>query len=235
MKKIVIILGGVTLIGAGIFMFSLRSDQGSQENQEPTPAAVVSEVASVEPKPFSGSESLSYLLGLGQDLECSIEFVDELASSTVTGTYFTSAGKFRGDFVVPTPIEVSVSSMILRDNTLYSWTTLGGTSYGMQIDLDTRAQVVVDETAPDTNEVVPLDMPIQYSCKSWVAKDESIFEPPRDILFKDYAALMEQGMEDSTLYGGSVGELPSTSPCALCEQVEPGVGQDECKARFQCQ
>jgi hypothetical protein len=112
---------------------------------------------------------------------------------------------------------------------------MNGEGYGMQIDLATLTTSKSEESAPDTNEPVPLDTPVEYSCKAWVAKDDSIFELPGDVVFKDYTSLMNVGMEYGNVYEEAPVGSPAGSPCDLCNQVPAGEGQDECKARFQCQ
>ena len=103
----------------------------------------------------------------------------------------------------------------------------------MKIDIATMQSQAQNEAAPETNEPIALDTPVNYDCKPWLAVDPSIFIPPTDVLFTDYASVMGAGMEYGTIY--EEGESDTATQCALCNQVAPGEGQDQCKAAFNCQ
>jgi hypothetical protein len=235
MHKLLWGLGVAGIVGVSVVGYLLlRTDSSMNNSASGEDIVEVSDNEEVSKQPISGKESLMALLSRAEDLECAITYENNPSSTTVSGTYFTSEGKLRGDFVIPELGEGGVSSMILRDNTLYTWTIMNGEGYGMQIDLETLAANKKEESAPDTNEPVPLDTPVEYSCKAWTAKDDSIFELPSEVLFKEYSSLMGAGMEYGTTYEVAPSG-PASSPCELCNQVPAGVGQDECKARFQCQ
>ncbi len=233
MKNLLIFsfVGAMALAGAVGYL--LLKPTPEVIDKDSSPQVNTSVTATPIPEPISGQGSLSELMAKAVNLECQISYLPENETLPVEGTYFTSAGMMRGDFVIPGLGENDVSSIILRDDTLYSWSEVNGETYGMKVDLATMASVKADETAPATNEPVPLDSPVDYNCQAWSEVDTSIFIVPADVLFRDYADLIGGGME----YGTSYGEpgVPATSPCELCLQVPAGEGRDECQARFQCQ
>jgi hypothetical protein len=125
-----------------------------------------------------------------------------------------------------------VSSVILKDQVLYSWSEIDGETYGMKISMEAMNKQKETGQGPDTREPVPLDAPVNYSCKAWPAVDGSIFEPPSNVIFKDYADVVNTGMEFGTVYDEVGGQ---SAQCALCEKVEAGPGKDECRKAFSCQ
>lgn len=226
-SSIVAVIVGVMAV---YMLFSNNPKESSVDNF--TPQETVSEESKVVAEPTSGSGTLKSLLERAEDLECTIAYTDEDSGQAVDGTYFTSRGKMRGDFIIPGPTGTMVSSMIMRDATMYSWTEIDGETYGMKIDLDTMAEQKKTGEGPDTHEPVPLDNQVNYSCKAWVNVDGSIFEAPTNIIFKDYSDIVNVGMEYGTVYDEAGG--PSAQ-CTLCEKVEAGAGRDECLKAFKCQ
>lgn len=232
MKKAVILasVGALCMfILAGYFLVNGKSpvQTGATKEEE-----VASSSVATENEVLRGTGSLTALLGLGRPLECTITYDTPSASGEITGTYFTAGGVLRGDFVIPEMATGSVSSLIIRDNTLYTWSTIDGETYGMKVDLATLEAAKGSDTAPDTNEPVPLDAPVSYECRSWPSVDGSVFAVPTDVLFTDYATIMNKGMEFGTIYEESA--ATAATQCSLCEQVE-GEGREACKAQFKCE
>lgn len=181
--------------------------------------------------PTSGTDSLSALLALGQNLECSITYEPKTINEPATeGTYFTSRGRMRGDFLVESTGSQAVSSIIIDDENMYSWTEIDGQKYGMKMTLSELEISQSDDTVPEANEAVPLDESVRYSCKPWVSVDGSIFEPPTDIIFTDYSDVVNMGMEFGTSYEGGA----EMDACAMCDQAE-GEARAQCRAMMACE
>ncbi len=192
--------------------------------------AVVEEEKTPVP-PTSGRGTMTALMSRGENLECSVNYVQGTGVETKTeGTYFTTAGKMRGDFVVSSMGKETVSSIIMRDGTLYSWSEIEGDAYGMKISLS-ELEASKTEGSPAAQEVVPLDASVDYECKAWTAVDNSIFEPPTDIIFSDFANIVNQGMEFGTMYEG--GEAGTQNQCAACEGLTPSE-KDICRQMMSC-
>lgn len=220
------IFSAVVVGGGAVYL--LISDRTVTEQQE----AKVEDVEIVEERaevPVIGQGTLGDLLALAQNLECTIDYQKDVV---VSGTYFTSQGKMRGDFVVPSDQGEIISSLIMRDNTMYTWSEINGQKYGMQFDLAELAVAKETGKAPETREPVPIDAAVNYDCKPWVQVDGSIFEPPSDIIFQDFSNILNQGMEFGTIYEETNG---AASQCELCAKVPAGEGRDECMAAFSCQ
>lgn len=232
MKNIVLVsLVAAIAIGiATVFLIFSNEPKGSS-GENLSPQVVAPAVTNQASEPTSGSDTLESLLSRAEDLECTIAYIEEVSGQPIEGTYFTSRGKMRGDFVVTSELGEVVSSVIMKDETFYSWSLIAGETYGMKISLDDMAKQKATGQGPDTKEPVPLDVPVNYSCKAWQNVDGSIFEPPTNVLFKDYADVVNTGMEFGTVYDEAGGK---SAQCALCEKVEAGPGKDECLATFSC-
>ncbi len=220
-----VLIGGITTY---LLLTKNTEDNGTQSAAQVDLAETVPESAN---EPQTGTGSLRSLIASATPLECTIVFTPDESTQEVSGTFFTADGLLRGDFVLPELGAEDVSSMILRDETLYTWSVIEGEEYGMKINL---ADVSKDDTSqPGTNEPVPLDAAVAYTCLPWKAIDRSVFEPPTTVLFQDFGEVVNRGMEYGTVYE----EVPVTTspPCALCEQVESSTGKAECKAQFKCQ
>ncbi len=243
MKKTVV----VSLVGMGVVVIALvylfMNDSKAPIKSSADNFEVNSDITTPNKKvlaePSSGTGSLQEILAKAEDLECSISYrpltgikKDESAieEEPVIGTYFTSGGMMRGDFILPEAGAGSVSSIILRDNMMYNWSVIEGEKYGMKYDMTSMISAQASGQAPEAEGPVPVDQPVTYECNPWENVDGSIFEPPTDILFRDVADIMNVNME----YGTTYEETGLSSQCELCEKVAPGSGQDECRATFKC-
>ncbi len=177
---------------------------GREDKQEVEDIVKEDEVSEIEVKPTSviGEGSLSELLARNENLECSISYKQNVNNDDVVeGSYFTSNGKMRGDFLTKDSGQEVLSSMIIRDGEFYSWSVIEGEKFGMKASVDQFTQVGDDESKPKAdNGPVSLDDSVKYDCKPWNNVDGSVFEPPTDVLFRDYNAIINTGMEYGNIY-----------------------------------
>lgn len=233
MKNALIVSGALAVLTLAVALYFLFNGQTPNDQRLEDGTATSTALDAPKDENIKGTGSLESLLSGGRPLECNISYQSSVTAAPTEGTYFTAGGRLRGDFVVPEMASGSVSSLIVRDNTLYTWSVIEGETYGMKIDMAALAEAEQSETAPDTREPVPLDAPVNYDCKSWAAVDNSIFETPTDVLFTDYADIMNMGMEFSTIYE----EAPTTdmsTQCGLCQKVK-GEAKTACLAQFKCE
>ncbi len=232
MKKILIVSSVLALAMLGVVSYLLFSDSGKRSGTAVEDVATSTVGTAPDSERVFGTGSLTSLMSGGRPLECTITYTSSGTTAPTQGTYFTAGGLLRGDFVVSGLATGSVSSLIVRDNTLYTWSVIEGESYGMKVDLATLAATKQSDTAPQTNEPVPLDAPVKYDCVPWSMIDNSVFAVPTDVLFTDYADVMNMGMEFGTIYE----EAPTntTTQCELCSRVKGEAG-DACRAQFKCQ
>lgn len=195
MKKtliIVLVIALLAAIFAWVSIFGTKKD--SQSNQQVEQVSVDGVGVPEGKKPFSGIDTLASLQAQGKDLECQVVYEQAGESKATEGTYFTSKGNLRGDFVVPAPEfgGTIVSSMIVGGSSMYVWSKIGDDTFGFKSDT-TKTDGI------DTKEPVPLDAQVKYTCTEWENVDGSVFVPPADVTFKDLGKVIDAGMEYGTM------------------------------------
>jgi hypothetical protein len=143
-------------------------------------------------KPSSGIGTLKELQARGTDLECQIILERAAAEGNIEGTFFTSKGNIRADFMVPAPDLGGkiLSSMIVGGPSMYVWSKIEKNTFGFKSDLTNEKTKHMD-----TKEPVSLDVQVKYTCTDWTSVDGSVFVPPADVTFKDLNAVVEEGGE----------------------------------------
>lgn len=139
----------------------------------------------------AGVATLSYLAEANENLECAVTYKPTEAETEVQGTYFIADGAVRGDFLQEDDsLGQIVTSYIAKDGEIYLWSIIGGTSYGVKSTANVSTPLAVKIPIPDEEKV-------RYNCKAWLVVDGSVFEPPKNILFKD---AVNADMEYGTVY-----------------------------------
>lgn len=228
----------VVALGSGIFFWQLgRSSDPLASGPTPAVPAEQLEATTAADGPLSGCGSLGALVALARNLECAVanDVEPQFASE---GTVFMSDGKIRGDFLTGPRGEQVLSSLIIRDNTMYLWSTIDGQTWGMKSDMsaatpDTAAQKL------ETQEPIGLEETVRYDCKPWVGVDASVFAPPGDVLFREMSTIMEQGMEYGTTFEGGAAVSGDAVPgggdaCAACALVTDPSSREMCELQFSC-
>lgn len=193
MKKTTMLFYLLLIIVVAGFIWSYTQRQSDVRQTDIEQVAVEGITPATKNESFSGVGTLAELRTQNKDLECQI-ILERENELPVEGTYFTSKGNIRGDFLVPVEgsDETMLSSMIVGGDALYIWSTIEGQKFGVKTSLQAKSSV-------DTKEPVPIDAIVKYTCSDWKMVDGSVFVPPADVSFKDAAALIEAGMEDGTL------------------------------------
>lgn len=184
------------VVATALFLIIFGGPSGS-----PATSTLVDETPSQASAPvtenFSGQGTLQSLMALAPSVECSITY-EVTGAPSVTGTYFVHDGQIRGDFLTTVP-ELGgdvLSSLIMKDGVMYTWSDIGGQQYGMKVTID----ATTPDTALEGREPIPQDAPITYDCRVWTTIDNSIFMPPTTVIFQDMSSLLDAGMEYGTLY-----------------------------------
>ncbi len=195
-KKIIFLVITVILLFL-LFIFLLLKDDKNSTSDVVTSNGEATSTIEVKPTVIIGEGSLDSLANRGENLECSILYKkDDVSGQALEGTYFTSLKRMRGDFMMP---EGGVSSVIVQDGFMYTWSVIEGQKYGMKVNLDELKKANASST-PDTREPVPLESNVTYDCKPWNSVDGSIFVPPTDVVFTEFSDVMNGGMEYGTIY-----------------------------------
>ena len=197
MKVIISLVIVAVLVGA-VALFGLVGGNSEQDVSGTTEAVEMADQAEESKlQTFLGEGSLLDVQNFGVNVECRISYDDPELLNPVIGTYFVSRGRIRGDFQMNVP-ELggeTVSSIIVSDDMFYSWSNINGESYGVKFAADTPN---MDNSV--VKEPVPSDARVSYDCTEWRTVDNSIFEPPSEVLFQDMSNLMNSGMEYGTIY-----------------------------------
>jgi len=202
MKAIIFLF--LAAVFAGVIALYGLFGEDTSENQSGTDSVsetvVVDEVEQDSDKQiFSGEGTLQQVQALGVAVECLISYDSPDLLTPVIGTYFVNGKKIRGDFemVVPELGGSMLSSVIFDDDGVsYFWSVIDGVSYGAKISGDMDDNVESDSV----REPVPDDVNVSYECKEVSEIDNSIFEPPSDVLFQDVSNVLDSGMEYGTIY-----------------------------------
>jgi len=235
MNKKVILLSSLVVISLAIFVFFLFFyDRGVKDGVGAldTEKTEIQE-EDLQPEKMAGMGSLSGLSRRGENLECSITYKNNDApEESVEGSFFTSRERIRGDFLTTDNGQQILSSIIIRDDMMYSWSEIDGQKYGMKVDLKELEKMEAQGETPDTREPVPLDDTVQYDCKPWNNVDGSVFEEPRDIVFSDFSAVIGTGMEFGTIYEDQ--EAGNQGSCEVCKMLPAGTDRNECLRAMMC-
>ena len=185
MKKLVILVVVLAFLCGGVGFGIAKIRQGlTPETTGPIPAIVSSSTMdAVASDHITGQDSLQDLLSLGKTLECSFRAGSEKIQ--VDGTAFFDNGKVRVDTMYPgASTTVDTTSLIVRDNTLYTWSHTAKGSFAFKMSM-TAIPVVTSDKRP---EVISLQTDIRYDCKPWHV-DGSVFVPPVGMTFTEPGTL----------------------------------------------
>ena len=178
----------LVIVAAGVAL--LLSEERKSEIEQYVPEAVVNETREKNDSQ-TGVGTLTELSEREGPLECSFTYRGSDLSDSVEGTFFLRNEKVRADFLQEdVTLGQIVTSYVLRDDRLFVWSNIQDETYGVQIDL-------ASSNAVETPLPVPQDEDVRYVCEEWVRIDDSVFEIPSTVLFKDAAAA---SIEYGTIY-----------------------------------
>jgi hypothetical protein len=231
MKKILIgaIVGALFLAGLSLYLMFKPSPLPEVVNNNGG-ETVTSKPEAETVEPFSGVDSMFNLLSRKGDYECTLSMnVDSGVPTATEGTFFFRNGKLRSDTVTKINGQDIVSSTIVDGDNVYSWTAMDGFTQGIKMKISESAGSGM-ENAESVNikEMESLNTNIKYDCKPWTSVDDSVFEIPDSVLFKDMAEIMDMGMEYGTVYEDA------QASCASCNTLT-GDLREQCRVSLQCQ
>ncbi len=220
-------MGALFLAGVSLYLMFNPVSAPELENENGVTRAEIEKKEEVTPEPFSGVGSMFSILMRGGAYECALSFdVNEGVPTATEGTFFIKGNQLRSDSVTKVADTEVLSSTIVRDGYIYSWTTMGGTTQGIKIKADTASPSDAD-TAVNAKELEALKGDVKYDCKPWAVVDNSVFELPSDVLFKDFEEIMDVGMEYGSTY-------EAADQCAACSYLS-GEAKAQCLAVMSCE
>lgn len=181
MKALYWIIGAVVVAGGAWVVLGMPTSLGLGGWGETDPNTrtqgeemQASDTPSVENQDFTGS--LQELIARGGSWKCDVSVTVE--NITTTGTNYVGGGKVRADFTSVVPQYGTITShMIMRDNTVYSWSDLS--PQGLKFAVENGE---VQDTRTSTEATPQFDQAYDYTCSAWPT-DESKFTLPTGITF----------------------------------------------------
>lgn len=185
-KIIIWIVVIVAVIAGGWYLLSLNQ-QGT--TQSPTVATTTEQATTasqpIAPKPTTGTKpapvsgprvipakivgvnTVSYLMGLKEPLQCAITTT---VGTKRSGTMYVTGAEFRVNF--------ATSAMIYDGTSLYAW--MNGASTGLKLLASTGASGSAMANAGGYDPAAPLN----FSCNTWTT-DASVFAAPVGVTFSN--------------------------------------------------
>jgi len=227
-KKVIFSVIGVLLVIFLVVLFSGTNKKEVTLNNEGSTSSKDEAVKTEKTFPLSGDSTIQNLVMQNKSFECAITYneteVDGSTGST-EGNIFTNEGRLRGDFIIETETDPIVYSMVIKDQTMFSWSEIDGEKYGVKVNLENKKEDV------GSKEPVSLEDKVSYDCKVWDNIDNSVFETPNDIVFTDFDDILKKGMEYGNIYED---ESVKGNSCSVCEKISDKESKNQCLQDFSC-
>lgn len=210
-KTLILAIGGVAVIGGGIFAFMQLGGVDVGNNEE----------AMTENDEMDGgfAGSIKDLMVAGRSVTCTFERDDEMGH--MNGTVYVSGENMRGNFSIAQGSGERFDTSVIQDGEYgYTW---GTSPFG---EIATKIKLAVAEAdSSDSSDGAPdLDEDFDYHCHSWNA-DNSMFVPPSDVDFQDLSAGMMQAND--------VMNSVDNAQCGACDQAPEGA-REQCRQALGC-
>lgn len=118
----------------------------------------------------------------GGSYQCDVnQYIDSAYSATTKGKVYIAGGNIRGDYKTIVQGMNINSSMIVRDEMVYTWTSLSSTGYKSKVTADSTANT---QAGASGNFSWNAEMVGDYDCTPWTT-DASMFTIPASITFQE--------------------------------------------------
>jgi len=207
------------LIGGGAYYFFQNSGTSSPlQNNSHTDS---SENGSFE----TITGNIKDLFAQNAALECTFSYDAESGSSE--GTVYIANHKMRGDFSYNGGDGQSMKGSMIRDNEyIYTWNDAQEQGFKMQID-KTKGDAMKEDPDHSDSETFDFDhQDADYRCRPWMV-NSSMFTPPADVEFIDFAAQTE-GLQKN------LKKTMGDDHCASCDQLPEGDVRNQCLSALGC-
>ena len=161
--------------------------------------------------------SLKELITKAKPVKCTYKLESE--NGGTSGITYVFGGKVRSDFVQKIPGEKDIESHFIKDGDwTYTWSSTSES--GIKVKREDESDDYPDEGEGKVN-YKDMDTEMDYSCKGWLV-DNSVFEIPKNIEFKDLNAEMNKAKESMK------------SMCGTCEMISDEKEKLECRESLRC-
>jgi len=172
--------------------------------------------------------SMKDLVKLGKNYTCTYSQTEQDGIVSEGRLYVQGEKNFRGDFsMMDKSGKKHMSHMIGTEAASYMWAD--GERQGMMMKLEQDEDVfAADDAVKGTEEEDDFgfneDEDVKMNCKKW-SPDQSVFTPPKNVEFIDFAAQMEGMMK---MQGGD------GSQCGVCDMAGTEEDKTECRKALGC-
>jgi len=219
-KKLVLIVIAILLLaaaGGSYYLFFMNKTSQSQ----PSDSEDIMMDESGDQVPLGGVKSLSELLKLNVAQTCTYKNTQDGSE----GSVYVSGGKVRVSFVSEMDGKVTDSNVIVKDSKTYIWNE--GETQGYVFAAE-ESSMNDSNTPKEESENEPqnfnMDDQVDYKCSVWVG-DDSMFELPVNVDFKDMSKMVEDAMQESKDNMGI--------DCSACDSV-PEEAKAQCLTSLGC-
>ncbi len=131
---------------------------------------------------IDGTYSIAGVMTLGKPYSCKFEKSD--ATSKIEGVLLTDSKNIKGEFRIATLAGSSTeefgSSLIIKDDVAYTWTSLAPIGYKSKVAKSATANASPSEQA----QIVGMRDRLPYECEPWQS-DQTVFEVPSWVAFSE--------------------------------------------------
>lgn len=206
-KKLLFVAAAALLLAAGCGKQASNNPPGAQTGNQQTM--------------MKGEGSFKDFLAGGKSQKCEASF--KSGDTTSSGTMYVASGKMRGDFSAQVQGKTMQSHMIVKDQTVYSWTE------GLGLNAAFKTALNTSNTNSSQSRSVDVNQKVSYACQSWT-EDDSQFALPIGMTFSDTAAMMPGGAAGNP--GSSQGSDAKNQQCLACNSA--GSAKTQCLAALGC-
>ena len=213
MKKLLIVVSVLLVIGVGAYLLLGMKLQGSNTKTSITQNKSVSKTKSMQ-------EVLKDLMASGKSQKCT--YSNKLELVTVSGTIYIAGEKMRGDFTSVSKGNNISGHMIVDSQFTYTWTDVS--KRGVKVAINQQPS-----GGPLNNQALGINKTFSYNCQDWLG-DSAMFVPPSDVVFATY--MLPSGQPSGVV--PSSAQDNASSKCSVCDNLPAGSGKDACKAQLHC-
>ena len=179
---IIVVIGivGLILVGGAGWYFMSRGSEVPASSTTPAAEETTSDDASVS----ESTETMSALIGRGQNLECDWRMPIEAADNPFnTGKLWTTGNMGRSQISGTIAGGAMEGNAIFKDSEVYTWMAFGGQKVGFRMSESDLADASAGMTAEQRQQAEQISREMIFNCRPWTP-DASLFEIPSDVTFR---------------------------------------------------
>lgn len=220
-KKVLIIIGVIIVLGLTVYFMVGKKDTSDQ---------AVSNINNrlADDSKMAPTQSLKDLILGSKALKCNYK------DNNTESTFYMADKKMRSDSQLTTEGKAFKNHTIMIDKTSYVWNEGDKTGFKMTVP-DINSQVSTTPSTTGEKSEIDLNKKANYNCGDW-SKDESLFELPVGVEFKDLSSLIPttpQASAQNEINPNPENKSIKSSQCLACDSA-PAESRAQCKIALGC-